>query len=217
MITDIFDFWSESNIPRDSRLHPADTEFLAKTKPDFDFSGFPGCFMGPLRTAKVVLLYSAPGRWDPKDSVGQRAVAMSEWCARTRTGTEPLPDRFFWPDCYQWWSSRAKRFGQPDSLRTKIAFLNLIPYHMSGDFREKEVVDRLPSSKVALKWARECLFPEARAKKRVVVCLRAHSYWGVTPSVCEGFLYAPKWNRRGYLPRDKEGAEIVNAATDLLR
>ena len=204
-------------IAPDAKKHPKDIGFLERTKPDFDFCGLPGCFMGPLRTAPVVLLYSAPGRWDPTDSIGARAAAMSDWCVRTRTGTEPLPDDQFWPPCWKWWKARTKRFGGDwEDLKTKVAFLNLIPYHMPGDFREKHVVGNLPSSKVALDWAKETLFPAARAKERVVACMRAQEYWGLSVGVHGGFLFAPKVNRAGYMLHDKLSAHIVEAVNHVL-
>jgi hypothetical protein len=214
---EIFECWSPSEITPDARKHPRDIAFLERTQPAFDFSGLPGCFMGPLRTAPVVLLYSAPGPWDPADSVGARAIAMQNWCARTRTGTEPLPDDRFWPDCWKWWKAHTKRFGDWQNLKTKVAFLNLMPYHMRGDFKDRDVIGKLPTSTVAMKWANETLFTAAREKKRVVVCMRAQGDWNLSLQE-DGYLFAPNVNpRSGYMHLDEFSSRVVEAVNHILR
>ncbi len=63
MPTDIFDFWSQIG-PKD-RCHPADKEVfrrLGKEGHGFNLRGLPACYMGPLKSAPIVLLYLSPGR-----------------------------------------------------------------------------------------------------------------------------------------------------------
>jgi hypothetical protein len=58
----------------------------------------------------------------------------------------------------------------------------------------------LPSSRVSLAWAQEKLFPEAEAGKRIVICMRSATYWGLeTGRKYKGTLFAPPANRGGHL------------------
>ncbi len=86
-MVDIFDFWSRIS-PAD-RIHPADREsFIRHPNHGFDHRGLPGCFMGPLRTAAVVLLYLSPGADDGADAESE---INRERQTRMRAGNEPLP------------------------------------------------------------------------------------------------------------------------------
>jgi hypothetical protein len=63
------------------------------------------------------------------------------------------------------------------------------------------MIYRLASSRYAQAWARNTLFPEAEAGKRVVVCLRSIRPWGLEPETPERglSLFAPKFNRAGFM------------------
>ncbi|HWD27324.1 MAG TPA: hypothetical protein VG387_09165 [Rhizomicrobium sp.] len=58
MSTDIFDFWSK--VGPDDHVHPADERVFRRLGLEghgFNHETLPGCFMGRLRSAPVVLLF----------------------------------------------------------------------------------------------------------------------------------------------------------------
>jgi len=61
-MNDIFKFWSQ--IERGAHIHPDDAHIFARLsarKHGFDLTCLPAAFAGPLKTAKVVLLFWSPG------------------------------------------------------------------------------------------------------------------------------------------------------------
>jgi hypothetical protein len=206
--TDIFDFWSL--IGATERIHPADIEVFSRVKNhSFDLNLLPACFMGPLRSASIVLLYLSPGR-GPGDTVTE---ALVDWHVRTRLGDAPLPSREEHQGVYRWWVSRTKCFRIPsDDLRNRVAVLNIGAYH-SETFADYAMLAALPSSRVSLDWAQRVLFPEAIAGKRLVVCLRAAEYWGLQRGRKYGEgLFAPDVTRGGHMRNDPTRGEIIAAA-----
>jgi hypothetical protein len=212
---DIFKFWSQ--IKDGENVHPADREVLSNSNHHFDLSGLPGSFMGPLKTAPVVLLYLAPGTWAPEDSLGERASEVRLWHSRTRAGCEPLPGSKYSVPTQRWWSSKTRLFGDPQALSSKIAFLNIASYHSSGDFRDYGLLGKLPSSITTSEWARSVLFPAARNKERVVLCLRSAQYWGLTVGYDQGWLFAPRFTRSGHMHHGQAREAIVETVREVLR
>ncbi|MEJ0044549.1 MAG: hypothetical protein WDM81_21040 [Rhizomicrobium sp.] len=85
MTTDIFDFWAQ--IGADEHVHPADEEVFRRVpNHGFELGALPGCFMGPLRTAPIVLLFLSPGLADSDNPT----PSLIDWHARSRLGSEPL-------------------------------------------------------------------------------------------------------------------------------
>lgn len=132
MAVDIFDFWSQ--VEPSARKHPADNQVLSRVKDHgFCFDALPGCFMGPLQTAPVVLLYLSPGLGDD-DEPTEELIA---WHARQRSGTAPLPTAQEHAGANRWWLSRTKCFDSGAAellLREKVAVLNIAAYH-SKEFK----------------------------------------------------------------------------------
>lgn len=173
--------------------------------------------MGPLRDARIVLLYLAPGAWNPEDSVGQRSIEVCAWHVRTRDGYEPLPDSNYSLPTWRWWSERTRVFGDWQQLRSKVAILNLAPYHSSGDFKDYGLLGNLPSSAMSLQWAHEALFPAALAKRCAVVCLRSAQYWGLEVGRDNGgWLFAPQFTRGGHMHHGELRETIVQTVKEVL-
>ena len=104
---------------------------------------------------------------------------------------------------WRWWESRTKCYGPWEELQSKIAILNIGAYH-SKKFKDRPLLAALPSSRVSLDWAQRVLFPSAIRGDRVVVCLRAAKFWGLTEGERYGrALFAPFVTRRGHM-RDFE-------------
>lgn len=155
MPLDIFDYWAEC--PKGARIHPRDANVLASAKHGFDLRCLPASFDGPLRTAPVVLLYLSPGfgAYDLEDATspeGQARYAL-RW-----TGTAPLTGPDEHPAGFDWWSTRTARFGPWETLRDKVAVLNIGPYK-SATFRDWPMLSALPTCRAVLEWAQGVLFP----------------------------------------------------------
>jgi hypothetical protein len=210
-LMDIFEFWS--SVDPMAYVHPADAAVFNRVpNHGFDLSVLPGCFMGPLRTAPVVLLFLSPGL----DEGDRPTPALIEWNSRTRSGTEPLVGESTQQPTYRWWTKRTRFLeDDPDSLADKVAVLNIGAYH-SRTFEDHGLLAALPSSRVSLGWAQSVLFPAAECGERVVICLRAARYWGLEAGAnYSGTLFAPHVTRGGHVHKD-ERQHIVSAVQRLL-
>ncbi|MGE0522125.1 MAG: hypothetical protein AB7O60_03695 [Variibacter sp.] len=197
MPTDIFKFWAQMK-PHE-RTHPADRDVFSRVGDfghAFDLRCLPGNIAGPLRTARVVLLFLSPG-FSELDVRRARSKAWQQHAADKRTGRAPFRDD---GAGYSWLMSRTKVFGLDDeTVRTKFSVMNIGAYH-SKDFHDWHLLAALPSSRVSLDWAQGVLFPQAIRGERVVICMRAASFWGL----CQGErygkgLFAPFVNRGGFM------------------
>ena len=198
MDDDIFSFWSV--MKAGDRVHPDDRAVLERLpEHGFDLNLLPTPFNGPLRTAKVVLLYPAPGR-----SVGDEKEAASDQgqkrALKQYGGNEPLFEPDQQAEGHKWLASRLKFLGVSwPQLRTRVAVLEMAPYH-SKNFSSKTPVIALPSARVAVGWAQRVLFPQAIRGERVVVGMRSHHHWGLARGSYSGeALFAPETTRHGHL------------------
>lgn len=212
MAPDIFKFWSRL-APGDHH-HPDDRAvFNRMPGHEFDLNLLPGCFMGRLRSAPIVLLFLSPG----KSEEDKPSPGLADWHARTRTGNEPLVSRSVHPAAYKWWTERTAWLGPPEELVDKVAVLNIGAYH-SKNVTNYGVLAALPSSRMSLDWAQSVLFPDAEKGERVVICLRAARYWGLEPGRRNypGTLFAPLVTRGGHVHKS-ERRDIVDTVRRVLR
>ena len=206
MSRDIFDFWAAC--PDDARVHPADAEVFGRVEHGFETGCLPIAFTGPLRTAPVVLLFLSPG-FDAFDLEHAKTPEGVAWYRDQRTGTAPLPTHEQHGPAWKWWTKIVKQFGvEPEAAWNKVAILNIGAYH-SKSFHDWHMLTALPSSRMTMDWAQSILFPEAEAKKRVVVCLRSAKLWGLRKGENNGgTLYAPKHGRSGLMDKGPLREEI---------
>ncbi len=209
MPNDLVDFWAA--IEPAACIHPNDREVFSRVADHgFSLDVLPGCFMGPLSTAPIVLLYLSPGLSDEDEPTDTRV----EWHAKQRSGTARLPSQEEHKSANTWWSSRTKCFGSDvtfDLLSDQVAVLNIAAYH-SKDFKDWGLLSALPSSRKSLDWAQRFLFPAAISGERTVICLRAARYWGLTP--CNKYgqaLFAPEVTRGGHMKNGRLREEAVAA------
>lgn len=215
MTPDIFDFWSEVG-PAD-RTHPRDRAVLDRISHKLDLRCLPGCFEGPLRTARLVLLYLAPG-FDERDLEDAESPEGRMGYVQQRTGRYPFPSRSERPALWTWWRARTKWLGEEDTLRDEVAVLNIGAYH-AAEFKDGPLLAALPSSRMSIGWAQDVLFPQAMAGERVVICLRSARYWGLDKGKKHGQgLFAPNHTRGGHmLKNDPTQAEAKRAALEIIR
>ena len=208
MGTDIFEFWSQ--IKPSETVHPDDRDVLSRVRNGFDLSCLPACFMGPLRSAPVVLLYLSPGL-SKQDYVDAKSKRGRQRYVSQRGGRALLPDMNEHTKAWRWWSSRCKHFGSNELLRGKVAVLNIGAYH-SKSFHDWGLLAALPSSRISIQWAQNVLFPQATAGKRVVVCLRAARFWGLQEGKKYGrALFVPFVTRGGHMKKGKLRDEVIQA------
>ena len=214
MTNDIFSFWSLVG-PND-RIHPADKGVLTSNKHPFDLTCLPSCFMGPLRTAPVVFLYSSPGYKQEIDIAEADDPEIQQLYFRQRTGRECL----LGPQLAGWWSWLRRTigsFGDLETIRSRVAILDLCVYK-SETASSDRLLKRLPSTHVVLRWASDVLFTQAKTGQRVVVCMRRHRNWPLHP--VSGSLFAPRTNQGGHMlrraPYGEERERVLRAVRNAL-
>jgi hypothetical protein len=202
---DIFGFWEEA--AAGDTTHPRDRYVLDRVTHGFDLRCLPGPFSGPLRTAPVVLLYLAPGLTQEDIDEAGTPGGQARY-ARRRSGYQPLEGPEDHMPGWVWWSSRTRIFGPWQKIREKIAILELSGYH-SRKFTNGHVLTALPSSRVALDWAQEILFPMAERGERVVICMRSPHYWGLGKRSRYGkALFVPQVTRGGHMLKTGENGAV---------
>lgn len=207
MAIDLFDFWAAVG-PSD-HVHPADRDILDRVEHGFNLNCLPACFLGPLRTAPIVLLFLSLGLAD--EDVAEAATRRGQKrYMELRRGLQPLPGPEEHKVAWRWWVSRTRCFGgQWQNLRTKIATLEICAYH-SQNFLDVPLLASLPSSRVSLEWAQTSLFPQAVAGDRIVVCLRSSRFWGLAAGHQYGrSLFAPIVTRGGHMCHSEMRDKII--------
>ena len=222
MTQDIISFWAKPKI-RGLRMggfyvHPSDRNVIVRINHKFDLKCLPCPFVGPVKSARVVLLYLNPGlsKEDGKEAQSQSGL---EHYKRKLTGLEPLSSEERHRAAWKWWTSRVKVFGDPAVLRDKIAILEIGAYH-SKSMANTSVLAALPSSRAMLNWAQETLFGEAMRGERVVICMRAARFWGLSAGKSGQrygrSLYAPAVARSGHLAHGQMREEIIKKVRSIL-
>jgi hypothetical protein len=197
---DLVQFWSKA-IPS-LQVHPEDAATLNANRHALALDALVGPWMGPIRTAPVVLLTLNGGlAGTGEEARAARMPAARESAVNTLSGDAPLPDWVGNPAGRVWTQSRLAQFGLSyAAAATKVAFVNLIPYRSKDGAFDKHMINRLESCRMVWAWARDTLFPAAEAGERIVVCLRSARDWGLEPASQRGkSLFSPKFTRSGYM------------------
>jgi hypothetical protein len=210
---DIFEFWSQ--IGRGEHIHPADKSVFARMRPKkhgFRLDCLPGCYAGRLRDAPIVLLYLSPG-FSRRDVAEAKTEEGKDRQALRWKGDTPLRSA---AKRSSWMYSRVKHFGDFETIKDKLAVLNIGAYH-SVNVSSFASLLALPSSRVSLGWAQDMLFPDAEAGKRVVVCMRSAAYWGLEQGrKYSGTLFAPLVTRGGHLIKNAANRRLIEVVRERL-
>ena len=208
MSTSIFDFWSDASA--NTERHPADADVFRRLGVQSQTGVLPNPFFGPLRTARVVLLYLSPGLRDDDQQLSTLETVQA-YAQRQRSGNAPLPSQEDYEPTWNWWSKRVKQLQvEPTEMRERIAFLNICAYR-SKTFDAPHLLSALPSSRIALNWAQSILFPAAERGDRVVVCLRAALHWGLAIGDHGKALFVPPVNRAGFMHHGETRSRVMEA------
>jgi hypothetical protein len=211
-----FDYWS--NVPGHACYHPDDKTVLDRADHSFQLKGLPNPFFGPLKTASVVLLYLSPGYRSEDAELAQRA-ATHRYFENQRTGKTPLPTIDDYKPTWDWWKRKTGQFGlEIEDIRQNVAVLNICAYR-SEKFTDWGMLSSLPSSRASVDWAQATLFPDAESGRRVVICLRAAQYWGLSRKGAKyGIsLFSPRVTRGGIMLRDQFRLDVVAAVRAAVR
>ena len=208
MSTNIFDFWAD--VSANAERHPADAEVFRRLGVQSQAGVLPNPFFGPLKTARVVLLYLSPGLRDDDRHLSMLETVQT-YAQRQRSGNAPLPSQEDYEPTWNWWRKRVGQLQvEPAEMRERIAFLNICAYR-SKTFDTPYLLSALPSSRTALDWAQSVLFPEAERGDCVVVCLRAAAYWGLATGDHGKALFVPPVNRSGFMLHGETRFRVVEA------
>jgi hypothetical protein len=211
----LLEHWAKAT-PDHLHIHPDDSDALRSNNHQFELGALVGPWMGPLRTASVVLLYLNP-RIHPANTGEEVKSAQNsetrEEMIRTLHGSAPLFSFKTNPKGLEWTTARLGQFVITyEAASSKVAFLNLMPYRSTDGSEDARMIKLLKSSRLMLEWANDTLFPEARAGKRIVVCLRSARLWNLQTGTREGeALYAPRVTRGGFMHRGSMRDEIAKA------
>jgi hypothetical protein len=195
---DFLQFWAKA-IPS-LQIHPDDAVALKANRHTLALDALVGPFMGPVRTAPVVLL-TLNGGINGVERDEAKIPATRELMARNLAGDAPLPTFASNPGGREWTERRLAQFGLSYKVASlKVAFVNLIPYRSREGAKDLHMLERLESARLVRAWAHDTLFREAEVGKRVVVCLRSARAWGLELDTQRGLsLFTPKFNRAGFM------------------
>ncbi len=200
-------------MPEDGFIHPADAHVFRRLGQNHSFKldCRPGPYGGPLKDAKVVLLFLSPGL-DAGDAVHGASPAGKKYYVDQRSGVAKLPSTTQHEAAQRWLAKVIKQFGlNYEEARSTVATLNIGAYK-STSFPDWHMLAALPSSRASLDWAQSVLFPQAEQGERVVVCLRSADYWGLGIGEPIGAsLFRPQCTRGGFMYRD-EMRDRISAA-----
>ena len=191
-------FWAKA-IPS-LQIHPGDAMALKGNRHTLALDTLVGPFMGPVRTAPVILL-TLNGGFSGVERDEAKTPAVRELMARNLRGDAPLPTFATNPAGRKWTESRLAQFGLSYAVASlKVAFVNLIPYRSREGAKDLHMIKRLESARLVRAWAHDTLFREAEAGKRVVVCLRSAGAWGLESDTQRGLsLFTPRFTRAGFM------------------
>ena len=152
--TDYLAFWSKA-IPN-LHVHPDDEAALKSTPHKFALDTLVGPWMGPIRTAPVVILMLNGGMaGNGEEARAAQMPTARESMAHNLTGDAPLPN---WegignPAGREWTTRRLNQFGVSyKAASDKVAFVNLIPYRSKEGAKDIRMADRLESCRVLRSW-----------------------------------------------------------------
>jgi hypothetical protein len=209
MMQDLFKFWSQ--LRAGQSVHPADKDVFGRINPKrhgFELKCLPGNFSGRLRAAPVVLLYLSPG-FDPIELTEANDPEVQRYYRKKLNGKTALWNREGNLGV-AWVKSRTRGFGEWQVVQRQLAIMNIGAYH-SAKFNDYSVLASLPSSRVALDWAQNVLFPQAEAGERIVICMRSASHWGLEVGRrYRGTLFAPHVTRNGHLKKNSDNARLIS-------
>lgn len=191
----------------------------------------PQPFVGDIRHAEVYILLLNPGL-GPTDYYGEyqvpayRDAMMANLRQDFPKGNSHflfLDPQFSWHGGFQWWHGKFARLievlsrarnedysSARDYLSSKIASIELFPYHSAGFRDAGHWLGTLPSTNLAREFVSDHLLPDARAGRSLVVVTRKAAEWGI-PEQPGVVVYSGAEARAAHLtPMSRGGSAIID-------
>jgi hypothetical protein len=124
----------------------------------------------------------------------------------------PLPEFATNPGGRIWTEKQLSVIERTYADADRIAFVNIMPYRSAEGSKDLRMLNKLASARMVRDWARDTLFPAARDRKRVVVCIRPRGQWGPPLYTHDGTLFAPECSRGGHMCYYDERTSALRSA-----
>lgn len=214
VVNQLVSFWDRDIPPDESGrcIHPEDRSALPRDLPPLLEAGLripPAPYLGPLLSARIVLLALNPGHPAIDD---ERAASPDgqRWWREQRTGRALY-------DYGGWFRRKLEWLGDWNILQPHVAKLNRYAYaSKSSPVSVRRVLAALPSSQLILEWARDELFPKARRGELVVFVTRSHDTWGLECGRDEGSALFCSFVPVSSLPMVEDRPRMIAAVRDFL-
>ena len=203
-------------------------------KRSIHFSLLPQPFNGDVLNAEVYILTLNPGFACSDYDANYRKPRFRQALLDNINQTQPpevLPFIFLDPNFkshggYSYWHARLKntikaianRRGMScgsvqQLLGSKLATIELVPYHSKTADGLHKLPEMLPSARMAIDFVREYVQPKARSGRAIAIIARSFATWryAFDPEMLCSEAVASKTNRSGYLsPATNSGEAIID-------
>jgi hypothetical protein len=217
----IVEFWSATPIQA-PYLHPADAAALNREGINLEEHGiypslFPQPWVGPIRTARAFLLQLNPGFSGPEVEIERSNADFRKALRDNLSGEAPnlfLDPRFATHPGRRWVESHLRGVASLEELSTKVAQVEIFPYH-SKNFkipaRVQRVLLNLPSVQVIRSWVHGQLLAAAAQNQIALVVQRSSRQWGLTPDQEAGsiVIYRGGECRSGWITERTRGGQLL--------
>jgi len=191
----IFEFWKD--LPEKSCVHPKDMDTLNEHKGVFELNVPPGHINGQLKTSPVVALFLNPG-FEEEDRDSFENEKLRELLFKQIQGESDFP--LWFTRWKKWFLPRVKIGGMTEEqIAINVSILNVCSY-ASKDAKHltPAIIEKLPSSQVAINYLHKVLIPQAQRGERFIVVCRAAWAWKIDKLIeCENIKFV-KNPRGGY-------------------
>jgi hypothetical protein len=205
-----------------SRFGPEDNRF--------HLSLLPVPYVGDIKNAEIIISLLNPG-FESSDywaefKVPQFRNALERNLCQDLNGVEfpfmYLDPQFCWHGGYLWWEGKLRSVIQEiarhrfkgiyldamRSLSSKLACVELIPYH-SSSFGDHKLIDQLPSVQMVRRCVSQSLIADADAGKRTLIVTRQAKAWGVHPTMSNVIVYEGGHTRGAHLTPNSDGGQAI--------
>lgn len=206
-----------------------DPDFCAPGDTRLHLGLLPQPFFGDLRNASIYVLLLNPGL-SPDDYYAEYEVPAYREAIRSNLRQDPgaapgsflfLDPRFGWHAGFHWWNRKlsaviqkivvAKNTSTAEArslLATKIASIEMVPYH-SATFKDSgRWVERLESARLAREFVRDFVLPRVRAGEAIIIATRQVAAWNL-PQHPGIVVYSPGESRAAHLTPDSRGGRAI--------
>ncbi len=202
---DLVSFWTQAE---GACVHPSDVQQIGA--PNFAIDLLPVPWAGPLRSAKVYLLFLNPGLSDD-DRAEEAKPAFKAALQANLLGDAPYPYLLSEHSSHPGYRWARKTFGSDitEAAADQICMLQLVPYHSKAGAVASRVAPRLPSSQAIRRFVREGLLPRVRAGRAGLIVARSSKAWEVQFEENNVIVYRGAESRRAFQTKASRGGALL--------